>query len=61
MFKNLEGYELPDTPTIYQLNKRDTSAIMPVGELVDDLQLKRKAVYLGIASSGVSVMECLRE
>jgi len=60
MFKNLEEYELPDTPIIYQLNKRDMPAIMPVGELVDDLQLKGKAVYLGIASSGVSVMECLK-
>jgi signal recognition particle receptor subunit beta len=60
MFKNLEDYELPDTPIIYQLNKRDTPAIMPVSQLVDDLHLEGKAVYLGMASSGVSVMECLK-
>jgi signal recognition particle receptor subunit beta len=60
MVKNLADYELPDTPIIYQLNKRDTTPIMPVSELIDDLQLKGKPVYLGIASSGVSVMECLK-
>jgi signal recognition particle receptor subunit beta len=60
MFKNLEDYELPDTPIMYQLNKRDMPAIMPVREVVDDLQLKGKAIYLGMASSGVSVMECLK-
>ncbi len=60
MFANLEEYELPDTPVIYQLNKRDMPDIMPVGELVDDLQLSGKLVFLGMANSGVSVMECLK-
>ena len=60
MFQNLQDYELPHTPIIYQLNKRDLTSIMPVSELVNDLQLRGKAVYLGIASGGVSVMECLK-
>jgi len=60
MFSNLDEYGLPDTPIIYQLNKRDMTDIMPVGELMDDLHLAGKTVFLGMANSGISVMECLK-
>jgi signal recognition particle receptor subunit beta len=60
MFGNLEEYGLLDTPVVYQLNKRDLPDIISVGELIGDLRLSGKSVFLGMASSGVSVMECLK-
>jgi hypothetical protein len=60
MTRNLEEYEQPDTPVVYQLNKRDLPDVMPVDQLMDELDLAGKPVYLGIASSGVSVMDCLK-
>jgi signal recognition particle receptor subunit beta len=60
MIKNLNEYELPDTPVVYQLNKRDLPDVMPVDQLMDELDLAGKPVYLGIASGGVSVMDCLK-
>lgn len=60
MFRNLEDFGLPETPVIYQLNKRDMPDILPVSELVQDLNLTGKPVYLGIASSGVAVMDSLK-
>ncbi|MHB8071301.1 MAG: GTP-binding protein [Candidatus Cryosericum sp.] len=61
MFENLKDYGLRDTPVVYQLNKRDLPDIMSVSELVDDLHLSSaNSVFLGMASSGVSVMECLK-
>jgi hypothetical protein len=60
MFGNLDEYGLLGTPIIFQLNKRDLPDIMSVGELMGDLRLSGKSVFLGMASSGVSVMECLK-
>jgi signal recognition particle receptor subunit beta len=60
MFDNLRDYGVPDTPVIYQLNKRDMPDIMSVRELVGDLGLAGKSVFLGMANCGISVMECLK-
>lgn len=60
MIENLEEYGLPDTPIVYQLNKRDMPDIMSVDELIRDLHLLDGSVFLGMASNGISVMECLK-
>lgn len=60
MFQNLEDYGLPDTPVIYQLNKRDLLDTMPVSSMLADLHLADKTVFLGMANAGISVMDCLK-
>ncbi len=60
MFHNLDDYGLPETPVVYQLNKRDMPEIMPVGLMCSDLQLAGKAVFLGMATAGLAVTECLK-
>lgn len=60
MFSNLREYGLPDTPVVYQLNKRDMPDTMTVSQLIGDLGLGDKNVFLGMATAGVAVMECLK-
>ena len=60
MVDNLRDYGIPDTPVIYQLNKRDMPDIMSVGSLMQDLHLSKQPVFLGMANCGISVMECLK-
>ena len=55
-----QGYDLLKIPYVLQLNKRDLSNIMPVGDLASELQRKGEPVIEAVASTGQGVFDTLK-
>ncbi|HYN86769.1 MAG TPA: GTPase domain-containing protein [Pyrinomonadaceae bacterium] len=60
--ENLEanGYDLKKIPYVLQLNKRDLPNVIPVEEMVAELQRKDEPVHEAVASTGVGVFDTLK-
>src|SRR6186713_953485 len=55
-----QGYNLLNIPYVLQLNKRDLPNVVPVEEMVKELQLKGEPVFEAVAPTGVGVFETLK-
>ena len=55
-----QGYDLMKIPYVLQLNKRDLSNIIPVGDLAAELQRKDEPVVEAVASTGQGVFDTLK-
>ncbi len=54
------GYDLIKIPYALQLNKRDLPNVVPMGDMVSELQRKGEPVIEAIASSGDGVFDTLK-
>jgi len=54
------GYDLTKIPYALQLNKRDLPNVVPMGDMVSELQRKGEPVIEAIASSGDGVFDTLK-
>ena len=54
------GYDLVNLPYVLQLNKRDLPNILPVADLVGELQRKGEIVHEAVASKGIGVFDTLK-
>ena len=54
------GYDLMKIPYALQLNKRDLPNVVPMGDMVSELQRKGEPVIEAIASSGDGVFDTLK-
>ena len=54
------GYDLMRIPYALQLNKRDLPNVVPMGDMVSELQRKGEPVIEAIASSGDGVFDTLK-
>ncbi len=55
-----QGYDLMKLPYVLQLNKRDLSNIVPVGDLAAELRRKSEPVVEAVASTGTGVFDTLK-
>lgn len=55
-----QGYDLMKIPYVLQLNKRDLPGIMPIDELVKELQRKDEPIFEAVAPTGVGVFDTLK-
>ena len=54
------GYDLVNLPYVLQLNKRDLPNILPVADLVGELQRKGEIVHEAVDSKGIGVFDTLK-
>jgi mutual gliding-motility protein MglA len=62
LIENLKehGFDIYKIPYVLQLNKRDLSGVLPVEELVRQLQVKGEPVFEAVAVKGIGILESLK-
>ena len=55
-----QGYNLLDLPYVLQLNKRDLPNVVPIEDLVGELQRKNEPVFEAVAMDGTGVFDTLK-
>ena len=55
-----QGYDLLAIPYVLQLNKRDLPSVVPIEEMVRELQRKDEPIFEAVAPTGVGVFDTLK-